>query len=624
MLEKWGLSNFKSLKNIDINLGPLTVFAGTNSSGKSSVLQSILMIAQTLCNQTGSQKLVLNGKFIKAGSFKDIQSDAGKDIGFSFKYNSLDNYNNLYDSNIPNEFIGYKIMSDMETGKLHYDNILPVNENIYLTFIKQSLDKEFVFDPEYEENSDIQPEINRIPDLNDISCEISLNQSDKNIILRNLKLTCKHLNGNNSVISGEMSDSSPYVILDCSIDGVIKQEIEDNIDIKQIDAANIFHFIPEKLIYYYAKKNITDKEIEKTAENRINLFFDYLNQFKIIKTNIFLPEIINFLNKIFEGVIPELNNKDKKFDAVKDADKVKEIKQIIINNRKQFLEEVKKQISYELIKEEITPDILINTKDTLIKFARSVRYLGPLRYNDAFYRFSDLDDPKDVGISGEFTASVFDLYRDERIMYISPPEGNEFYNKPNIRIGKFYDALVSWLKYLGIAEDIRAEQAADRLRLEVKVSSDNEWRDLIRVGVGASQVIPILTAGLLAKLDSTLLFEQPEIHLHESVQTRLADFFISMILSGKQCLIETHTGFFIDAIRYRIAETESPGDKKLINDIKVYFAMKDKEGTILKQVEFNEYSGIYFWPDNFFDESIKIADKVINAVNKKIEKEEDV
>jgi len=40
MISKWGVKNFKSILEADLELAPLTIFTGTNSSGKSSFLQT--------------------------------------------------------------------------------------------------------------------------------------------------------------------------------------------------------------------------------------------------------------------------------------------------------------------------------------------------------------------------------------------------------------------------------------------------------------------------------------------------------------------------------------------------------------------------------------------------------
>ena len=49
------------------------------------------------------------------------------------------------------------------------------------------------------------------------------------------------------------------------------------------------------------------------------------------------------------------------------------------------------------------------------------------------------------------------------------------------------------------------------------------------VGFGVSQILPVITLCYYAPPGSILLLEQPEIHLHPSVQAGLADVFIDAI-----------------------------------------------------------------------------------------------
>ena len=51
---------------------PLTIFTGANSSGKSTILQSILLVTQTLQSSIASRSIVLNGWFKKFGTYSDI------------------------------------------------------------------------------------------------------------------------------------------------------------------------------------------------------------------------------------------------------------------------------------------------------------------------------------------------------------------------------------------------------------------------------------------------------------------------------------------------------------------------------------------------------------------------
>ncbi len=75
MITKWKVFNFKSIqKETELELAPLTVFTGANSSGKSTFLQTILLVAQTLAHKVSSRSVVLNGAFTRLGQFDDLRS----------------------------------------------------------------------------------------------------------------------------------------------------------------------------------------------------------------------------------------------------------------------------------------------------------------------------------------------------------------------------------------------------------------------------------------------------------------------------------------------------------------------------------------------------------------------
>jgi predicted ATPase len=85
LLENWSVTNFKSIlgtkviksngKETDkLDLKPLTVFCGANSSGKSSLIQSILLMAQTMRNWDKEIPLALNGAYANLGTFDDVKT----------------------------------------------------------------------------------------------------------------------------------------------------------------------------------------------------------------------------------------------------------------------------------------------------------------------------------------------------------------------------------------------------------------------------------------------------------------------------------------------------------------------------------------------------------------------
>ncbi len=146
--------------------------------------------------------------------------------------------------------------------------------------------------------------------------------------------------------------------------------------------------------------------------------------------------------------------------------------------------------------------------------------------------------------------------------------------------------------------------------LKVALANSEAKHDLTHVGVGVSQVIPILVICLLAEADSTLVFEQPELHLHPKVQTLLGDFFLSMALCNKQCIVETHSEYLIDRLRFRIAAAKG---HDLTDQAKIYFVEKPGAASTFRQVEINEYGAITDWPEGFFDQSQQQAEEILKA-----------
>ena len=75
MLNRIHLENFKASRDVNIRLGPLTVLAGLNSSGKSTLLQAIGAIRQSYDLSGNSNGLSLAGQLVHLGQFRDILSE---------------------------------------------------------------------------------------------------------------------------------------------------------------------------------------------------------------------------------------------------------------------------------------------------------------------------------------------------------------------------------------------------------------------------------------------------------------------------------------------------------------------------------------------------------------------
>ena len=88
MIQSIQLTNFKCFEKQEVILRPLTLLAGLNSSGKSTIIQSLLLLRQSyLENLLPSRGLTLNGKLAQLGTATDVLfEEADEDeIGFEVK-----------------------------------------------------------------------------------------------------------------------------------------------------------------------------------------------------------------------------------------------------------------------------------------------------------------------------------------------------------------------------------------------------------------------------------------------------------------------------------------------------------------------------------------------------------
>lgn len=73
MLKSITLKNYKCFKDeTTINISPLTVLCGVNSSGKSSILKSLLMLKQSYENDAPYNEMTFNGRLVDNGYFDDV------------------------------------------------------------------------------------------------------------------------------------------------------------------------------------------------------------------------------------------------------------------------------------------------------------------------------------------------------------------------------------------------------------------------------------------------------------------------------------------------------------------------------------------------------------------------
>ena len=119
------------------------------------------------------------------------------------------------------------------------------------------------------------------------------------------------------------------------------------------------------------------------------------------------------------------------------------------------------------------------------------------------------------------------------------------------------------------------------------------------LGVGFSQLAPIILLCLNASEGDTILLEQPELHLHPSVQQKFGDFILAMS-SRVQIIVETHSDHLLNRVRRRVSESED----SLEEQVAIYFAERLKGNTSFRLAELDS-NGSYRltdFPKGFFDQ----------------------
>jgi predicted ATPase len=254
-----------------------------------------------------------------------------------------------------------------------------------------------------------------------------------------------------------------------------------------------------------------------------------------------------------------------------------------------------------------TSDLALSLEQEL----RRIQYLGPLRTVPKRSYIWSGEVPDHVGWAGERAVEALLAATDRQI---SP--GYKKKSHP------FQALIARWLKQMGLLDSFKVRPiAVNRKEYEVLVRTRPAGTDvtLPDVGFGVSQVLPVIVQCFYAQPHTTVLLEQPEIHLHPSVQMTLADLFIEAVQSregGKdraiQLIVESHSEHFLRRLQRRVAEQAIDPEQ-----VALYFCGRGADGAILEPLKVNLFGDIENWPDDFFgDEMGEVSARMTAAAKR--------
>jgi len=226
-------------------------------------------------------------------------------------------------------------------------------------------------------------------------------------------------------------------------------------------------------------------------------------------------------------------------------------------------------------------------------------YLGPLRDHPKRQYSWAGDRPRDMGRRGEKVVDAL-LAAEESGERISRGRG-----KKGLTLQQ---RVAQWLLQLDLIESFAVRRVAKGSKLfQVLVRRDKRSPEVLLtdVGFGVSQILPVITLCYYAPEGSTLLLEQPEIHLHPNVQMGMADVFVDAVKTRKvQIVVESHSEHLLRRLQRRVADRELP-----LEQASLLFCRKEAGMSRLEPLQMNLFGTIDNWPENFFgDECGEIAE----------------
>jgi hypothetical protein len=661
MITSITLKNFKSVYDLPVlPLAPLTVISGCNSAGKSAIIQSILLVAQTLISDDNSSPLVLNGQFMDFGSLSDVISDDASEqvltIGArcSVKRRVLGQPFFVNEGPLDQPYVDHHVQELPEaTYSFNFSIGLVPNE----TEPKLLSSSVCILSPELEET-----------DLIAAECE------SQDQITTPKTFPYKRPPGEpyreqkvHKVTFGDEFDISD------SNDGQFEQLVA---------LAMMSNFLPDS---FASQANMVEAEAldwiydwrhsgPVISNGATRFAVDDPDVDAIITTHV-RNAITQYLSKSVEKIRParyrEIYSKlvqnvaasdfsQESYDQLMDFMKSNGLLDVLLpvsSDEKPLRSNVTRKPSSLLNAVPASPtdrsDLEAGAtdglpeRDGLVRFSvptvergitslrefltTGIQYLKPLRLEPRttysrstkseeqrpveIVGSSFIPDRPNIGLFGEFAAEVLHERRGMEVKYLSPEAllGGRYDASEYVEL---VQAVLEWGTYIGVISDVStAHLGPEGYDLEVGTNGVSYVRPLTHVGVGVSQVMPILIMGLVAEPGSTLMFEQPELHLHPRAQSKLADFFYALSKLGKQCIVETHSEMLINRLRYHIVAASDSETAQ--NEIAAYFAEIIDGRSSYTAIKFNAYGAIENWPKGFLDDGAELAATIIELATLK-------
>ena len=628
------IKNFRIIgeDGIHLDFTPVTFLTGCNSSGKSSITKAILLMNNFLKDLKDNNYNLIDtpldfSKIVKLGNFDAVLNKESKQKGstkISFAYSF---YNGVFKAPLYVEYI----FSQRENDSLNnawIDEIIISTDKNKLFFI-QVIDKKYqlnILDKEkfveyynlFLVKQLVSAKIiakNREKNSEDFKTDEGtekLYNNINNLDLRKIDQLNKEFVENGKLLKHMtysaynttiLEDLQPYDVwgisenlletknIDFSI-YKLEQEKSKKISIEESD--QLINKIGEQTIQTRIEraKNLSTEFIKKQSDSLYERLRNYVNEYLCSSSKDIIDYLTNEKTNILDSIISEFNYYNIKYIRVHDYNVLELLKSSSILKVRPI------EFIGIILQEALTPSWL-NNIGYVDSSTVEVKRLYPLDFSDRF---------------GNLVKEYNSLVTNKRI------------NSSNYVPGDF---LNKWLKEFQLGEELKLNNIEGALSIRLVQEDIPNGRLLADYGYGVTQLIALLIqieialgnvkeveydnfvgddyGGWITQIHPILLIEEPEVHLHPSLQSKLADMFLDASIHGVGIIAETHSEYMIRRSQIIVAEKfKEKTDYK--PDFKVYYCP-------MKQAPYDmEYrsDGCFmneFGP-GFFDEASNLAFKL--------------
>lgn len=611
IIDRITIQNFKGVKKpVTLDLKPITLLFGKNSTGKSSIIQALNYMRQIFV--TGElepdKNKAKNADVVDLGGYENIVNDHDLEKPIIFDFHMSEPNIRYYYNGLP----GYPSWDDiLSVSSSRWNETDDEEMNKRLKELRSLLPNMFKNTKRMIEDPSFQPE----NALDDIAREIQ--QLDVKLILQwNAKLKKPYIELYQVKTNNELlfqiyrhKDNNEMVQLYSYENPILPQHL-----INIINRANTSS---------QTSKNNSGKEKEidrQLAEGTQKYASENFVFREILEQKKALPDIEGSMS-IVSHYSNKLENIDTYFSWLEEIEGKKEVME---NDFFIGIHHFSGKFFEKLLSMLVTMPIHI----LQLFFTNGFNHIGPLRelplrnhvplYPKIFSRW----------VSG---LAAYDILLDKETPQEMISETNKWLSSDHFDTGyridikknktldtdsKLFKHLVSEEDSIGNCQEIKEwiENLPEKRSLHVMDVFRKLPLSLRDIGTGISQILPIIVGSLYLK-DALFCIEQPELHIHPAMQAEMVDLFINQIYEKEKrthssFVIETHSEYLMLRLLRRIRNTkENEGNIEnpiYSDDVAVYYLVKDENVTDAIHIPITEEGEFLLpWPNGFFPERAK-------------------